>query len=616
MIKLLPYMKPYRVQVAFVLALVFLQSLAELFLPTLMADIVDRGVMQGDPAYIWRVGALMLLVAGGGALCAVGGSYWAAKSAGGFARDLRGSVFARVERFALNEFDKFGTASLITRTTNDITQVFQVLTIMMRVMVMAPMMCFGGIVMAVSKDVPLSLIMIAILPVLTAIIVFVFRKAGPLFGAVQTKLDKLGLVLRENLIGIRVVRSFHRVEHERRRFHEANLDLTDTAIKVNRIMAVLMPVMLLVLNFAGIAILWYGGIRIENGHMQVGDLIAFIQYSWQIMFSLMFAAMMFTMIPRANASAERIREVLLTEPSIRDAARTEPMDAKRAEAFAQDAPEDVAEHRRAMDAAVAERNAEAAGGRAAAGAAKPTVEFRDVTFRYPGAEMPALRGVSFAAAPGEVTAIIGGTGSGKSTLVNLIPRFYDVEEGQVLVGGVDVRELPTDALRAKIGLVPQKAVLFTGSIADNIRFGNERATDDEVRRAADIAQASEFIAEKELGFEAPIAQGGSNVSGGQKQRLSIARALARRPDIYLFDDSFSALDYKTDAKLREALRSETADATVIIVAQRVSTVMDADRIVVLDEGRVVGVGAHRELLQTCGVYREIVASQLSEEEIA
>ncbi|WP_141334863.1 ABC transporter ATP-binding protein [Paenibacillus sp. tmac-D7] len=576
MIKLLRFLRPYRRQVGLVLLLVFLQSIAELYLPTLMADIVDRGVVQGDTPYIWRIGGLMLLVAACGALCSVGASLWSAKSASGFARDLRSRLFGHVERFSLSEFDRLGTASLITRTTNDITQLNQVLTIMMRVMVMAPMMCIGGIVMALSKDAALAMVIISVVPVLAGFIFLVFRKGGPLFKAVQTKLDKLSLVLREHLTGIRVIRSFNRIGHEQERFDRANRDLTNTAIQVNRIMAFMMPVMMLVLNFAGIAIIWFGGIRIDAGHMQIGDLIAFIQYAWQIMFSLVFASMMFIMIPRASASAARINEVLSMMPDIRDAD----------------------------------------GGKRSAGSVRPSVEFRNVSFRYPGAEMQALSNISFATHAGEVTAIIGGTGSGKSTLVHLIPRFYDVEEGQVLVGGIDVRELTQESLRAQIGLVPQKALLFTGTIADNIRFGKEQATDEEVRRAAEIAQASEFIRGMKDGYDSPISQGGANVSGGQKQRLSIARALVRKPGIYVFDDSFSALDFKTDAKLREALRAETADACVILVAQRVSTVIDADRIIVLDEGRIVGMGTHRELLQTSDVYREIVASQLSEEEIA
>ncbi|ALS25900.1 multidrug ABC transporter ATP-binding protein [Paenibacillus sp. 32O-W] len=575
MIKLLRFMKPYRWLVAGVLAAVFFQSLAELYLPTLTADIVDRGVVYGDTPYIWRVGGLMLLVAASGGVCAVLASLWSAKAAGGFARDVRNRLFAHAETFSLGEFDKIGTASLITRTTNDITQVYNVLTIMMRVVVMAPMMCIGGIVMAVSRDATLSLVIVAIVPVLAGFMVFVFRKGGPLFRSLQTKLDKLSLVLREHLTGIRVIRSFNRTAYEQERFDDANRDLTATAVRVNRIMAFVMPVMVLVMNAAAIAIIWFGGIRIEAGRMQVGDLIAFIQYSWQIMFALMFASMMFVMIPRAAASAARINEVLDMKPGIRDEA-----------------------------------------GGSGAAEAKPSVEFRNVTFRYPGAEMPALSGITFKANAGEVTAIIGGTGSGKSTLLHLIPRFYDAEEGEVLVSGVNVRQMTQEELRARIGLVPQKAVLFTGTIAENIRYGKEDATDEEVRHAADVAQATEFISEMKDGFDSPISQGGTNVSGGQKQRLSIARALVRKPGIYLFDDSFSALDYKTDAKLREALRTETKDAAVIIVAQRVSTIMDADRIIVLDEGRIVGEGTHKELLQTSAVYREIVASQLSEEEIA
>lgn len=575
MFKLFRFLQPYRGSVALVLLLVLLQSLSDLYLPTLLADIVDSGVVQGDTGYIWRIGGLMLLVAAAGAVCAVGASYLSARSAGGFGRDLRSRVFGHVERFSLNEFDRFGTASLITRTTNDITQVQQVLTMMMRVMVMAPMMCFGGIIMAVSKDAKLALVIIAVVPVLALAIYLIVSSGVPLFKVMQEKIDKLNLVLRENLTGIRVIRAFNRTGQEQQRFDRANSDLTETAVKVNRIMASLMPLMMLVLNFASIAIVWFGGIRIENGHMQVGDLMAFIQYAWQIMFALIFASMMFVMVPRASASAVRINEVLETTPDIRDDGRSLPGVAMRGE-----------------------------------------IEFDNVTFRYPGAEVPALSGISFRASPGEVTAIIGGTGSGKSTLINLIPRFYDVNEGSLRIGGVDVREMPQETLRAEIGLVPQKAVLFTGTIEDNIRFGKEGATGEEIRHAADIAQASEFVTAMENGFGSPIAQGGTNVSGGQKQRLSIARALVRRPSIYMFDDSFSALDFKTDAKLREALRPETTDATVLIVAQRVSTVMDADRIIVLDEGRIAGIGTHRELLQSCNVYREIVASQLSEEEIA
>lgn len=574
MSKLLIYLKPYRGFAAMVLILVFLQSLSELYLPTIMADIVNIGVQYGDTSYILKMGGWMLLVAAFGAICTIIGSLYSAKAAAGFGRDLRSELFARVSGFSQQEFDKLGTASLITRTTNDITQVQQVLIMMMRMMIVAPMMAVGGVIMALMKDATLALVIIGVMPVLALAIFLIARKGIPLFKAIQTKLDRLNLVQREGLTGIRVIRAFNRIDHEKRRFETANRDLTDTALKVNRIMALMMPTMMLIINFASVAIIWFGGIRIEQGHMQVGDLMAFLQYAMMILFSLIMLSFIFVMLPRAAASAERIREVLEHTGSISDPPHP------------------------------------AATGRGG------NVEFRNVTFRYPGAEQPALENISFEAKPGEVTAIIGGTGSGKSTLIGLIPRFYDAESGSVLVDGIDVREMTQESLREKIGFVPQKAVLFSGTIADNIRYGKEDADDAEVRRAAETAQALDFITEMEGGFDARIAQGGSNVSGGQKQRLSIARALVRKPEIYVFDDSFSALDYKTDAKLRQALKAETGNATVIIVAQRVSTVIDADRIIVLEDGRIAGSGTHEQLMQDNAVYREIVASQLSEEEIA
>lgn len=574
MSKLLIYLKPYRGLVAMVLVLVFLQALSELYLPTIMADIVNIGVQHGDTPYILKMGGWMLLVAAFGAICTIIGSLYSAKAAAGFGRDLRSELFARVSGFSQQEFDKLGTASLITRTTNDITQVQQVLIMMMRMMIVAPMMAVGGVIMALMKDATLALVIIGVMPVLALAIFLIARKGIPLFKAIQTKLDRLNLVQREGLTGIRVIRAFNRIDHEKRRFETANRDLTDTALKVNRIMALMMPTMMLIINFASVAIIWFGGIRIEQGHMQVGDLMAFLQYAMMILFSLIMLSFIFVMLPRAAASAERIREVLEHTGSISDPPHP------------------------------------AATGRGG------NVEFRNVTFRYPGAEQPALENISFEAKPGEVTAIIGGTGSGKSTLIGLIPRFYDAESGSVLVDGIGVREMTQESLREKIGFVPQKAVLFSGTIADNIRYGKEDADDAEVRRAAETAQAMDFIMEMEGGFEARIAQGGSNVSGGQKQRLSIARALVRKPQIYIFDDSFSALDYKTDAKLRQALKTETGNATVIVVAQRVSTVIDADRIIVLEDGRIAGIGTHEQLLQDNAVYREIVASQLSEEESA
>lgn len=575
MIKLFRFLKPFAWPVAAVLVLLLFQTLADLYLPTLLADIVDTGIVNGDTQHILSIGGQMLLFAAGSALCMITASYLSAKIATGFGRDLRSKVFSRVESYSLNEFDQVGTASLITRTTNDITQIQQVLIVMMRMMISAPIMCIGGIIMAVSKDAVLSLVFVVVLPVLAGAILIILRKGVPLFQAMQVNLDQLNRVLREGLTGIRVVRAFNRLDYERERFLEANSDLTSTAIKVNKLMAALMPVMMLVMNISTIAIVWYGGIRVDKGDMQVGDMMAFIQYAMLIMFSLIMISFMFIMIPRAEASAVRINEVLDIVPEIKDAETVKQADSKRG-----------------------------------------YVEFKNVTFSYPGAEQPAISNISFLAGPGEVTAIIGGTGSGKSTLINLIPRFYDIDKGSILVDGVDVREIAQESLRAKIGFVPQKAVLFTGTIADNIRYGKEVATDEEVRHAAEIAQATEFITGMKNGFDSVIAQGGANISGGQKQRLSIARALVRRAEIYVFDDTLSALDYKTDARLRAALRKETAGATVLIVAQRVSTVMGADRIIVLEKGLIAGTGSHRELMNNCDVYREIVYSQLSGEEIA
>lgn len=580
MVKLFRYLKPYKWGVAAVMVLVLLQSLSELYLPTLMADIVNKGVVTGDIPYIWKIGGLMLVIAVIGTAVSIAASYLSSRVSAGFGRDVRSKTFRHVENFSLQEFDQIGTASLITRTTNDITQVQQVLIMMLRLMVMAPMMCIGGLIMAVSKDATLSLVFVVAIPILALTIFLIARKGIPYFKVMQEKIDKLNLVLREGLTGMRVIRSFNRFDHESKRFDLANRDLTDTAIKVNQIMAFMMPMMMLILNFSSIAIIWFGGLRISGGHMQVGDLMAFLQYAMQIMFSLIMVSMMFVMVPRGSASAVRINEVLNTKPVIHDTATKKT----------------------------------AAG--TSSSTARGTVQFEKATFRYPGAESPAVVDISFRAEPGEVTAIIGGTGSGKSTLISLIPRFYDIEHGTVRIDGVDVRELSLSQLRSLIGLVPQKALLFTGTVSDNIRYGKTDATEQEIRHAADTAQASEFISGMPEGFESPIAQGGSNVSGGQKQRLSIARALVRKPQIYLFDDSFSALDFKTDAKLRAALKSETTEATVIIVAQRVSTVMDADRIIVLDDGRIVGNGNHKELMETCDIYREIVSSQLSEEEIA
>lgn len=574
MLKILKNLAPYKWLVAAVVVLIFGQSMADLFLPTLMADIIDNGVVKGNIPYIWEIGAWMLLISALGAVAAITASFYSSKAAMGMGRDLRRKVFSHVEKFSLQEFDEVGTASLITRTTNDITQIQQVVIMLLRMVISAPIMLTGGLIMAISKDAKLSLVIVAAMPVLVGAILLILKKGVPLFQEVQKRLDRLNLVLRENLTGIRVVRAFNRETEEKARLQKANRDLTDVSIRVNKIMAFMMPIMMLVMNLTVVGVIWFGGIRIDNGGMQIGDLMAYIQYVMMIMFALVMASMMFMMVPRAAVSAKRINEVLDMKPAFQDLGN-EKADRERG-----------------------------------------TLEFDNVTFSYPGAEEPALSNISFKAKPGEITAIIGGTGSGKSTLINLIPRFYDISEGAIRVNGVDIRQATQDEVRSKLGFVPQKAILFTGSIADNIRFGKPDATPAELEHAASIAQATEFISGLKEGYDTDIEQGGSNLSGGQKQRLAIARALVRKPDIYIFDDSFSALDFKTDAKLRAALKDETKDATVLLVAQRVSTVVDADRIIVLEKGRMAGMGTHEELMKNNEVYREIAYSQLSEEEIA
>ena len=575
MTKLFRFLKPYKLSITVILILVFFQSLFDLLLPRLMADIIDTGVAMGNTSYIFQVGGRMLLVAAIGSACTILAAFLSSKVAMGFGKILRGEVFTKVEGFSLNELNKIGTASLITRTTNDIIQIQTLVVFALRMIVIAPMMFVGGIIMAISQDAALAKIIIVIIPIIGIGVVIVMKKSTPLFRAMQKKLDKVNRVLREGLIGIRVIRAFDRIDYEKGRFDEANLDLTDTAVRVNKIMATAMPLMMIIMNFMSIAIIWFGGIRINQGSLHVGSLMAFIQYIMHIMFSLIMVSMMFIMIPRASASATRINEVLDIIPEIKDGKR-----------------------------------------KGSNGITKGHVEFKNVTFRYPGAEKPVLSNISFKAEPGKTTAIIGGTGSGKSTLVNLILRLYDIEEGGILINGIDIREMSQEELRLKIGFTPQKAVLFSGTIADNIRYGKEDATFEEVEWAAEVAQAAEFIAGMECGFDSMIAQGGTNLSGGQKQRLSIARALVRRPEIYIFDDSFSALDFRTDAKLRTALKREIKESTVIVVAQRVSTIMDADNIIVLDDGEIKGTGQHKDLFASCNVYREIVMSQLSEEELA
>lgn len=574
---LLKYYKPYIVLLIALLLLLTIQSITDLYLPELNADIINEGIIKQDTDYIWRTGGVMLIITLLVALANVAVSFVSGRAAMAFGRDLRAALFQKIETFSLSELDQFGTPSLITRTNNDVQQVAQASLMFFRMMVAAPIMCVGGIIMAIRQDAQLSLLMLVIVPVILLVLFVLMRKALPLFKILQKKTDRLNLVAREKLSGIRVIRAFRKTEFEENRFEEANQDLTMTSLRVHRMMAVLMPVLMLVMNLSTLAIYWFGSKRIDTGDMPIGNLSAFLMYIMLILFSIMMAAIMFVMLPRASASADRIHEVLSVTPKIHDTENTISGDSL---------------------------------------GSFQELAFDDVSFKYPGAEEPVLSHISFTTKPGEITAILGSTGSGKSTLINLIPRFYDVSSGRILINGTDVRVLSQKDLREKIGFIPQKAFLFNGTVASNVRYGKEDATDEEIWKALETAQAKEFVEEMTDRLDAPISQGGSNVSGGQKQRLCIARALVKKPDIYVFDDSFSALDFKTDAALREALRKETIESAVLIVAQRVSTVFTADRILVLDDGAVVGDGTHKELMGSCEVYREIVYSQLSEEEIA
>ncbi|ARZ68579.1 multidrug ABC transporter ATPase [Streptomyces albireticuli] len=558
-----------------VVLLQLVQTLATLYLPTLNADIIDNGVVKGDTGYILGLGGWMLGVTVVQIVCAIGAVYYSARTAMALGRDLRAAVFDRVQSFSAREVGHFGAPSLITRTTNDVQQVQMLVLMAFTLMVSAPIMCVGGIVMALNQDVPLSALLLAIVPVLGAVVSLIIWRMRPLFRGVQERIDTVNRVLREQITGIRVIRAFVRDTHERKRFQGANTELMDVSLRAGRLMSMMFPSVMLVVNLSSIAVLWFGGHRIESGDMEIGALTAFLNYLMQILMAVMMATFMFMMVPRAEVCAERVQEVLATDSSV--VPPTEP----------------VTRLRRAGH-----------------------LELSGVEFRYPGAEEPVLKDISLVARPGEITAVIGSTGSGKSTLLGLVPRLFDATAGTVLVDGVDVRDLDPALMSETVGFVPQKPYLFSGTVASNLRYGKPDATDEELWHALETAQAREFVESMELGLEAPIAQGGSNVSGGQRQRLAIARTLVRRPEVYLFDDSFSALDYATDARLRAALSRETGDATVVIVAQRVSTIRDAHRIVVLDEGRVVGTGTHDELMASNETYREIVLSQLTEEEAA
>lgn len=569
------YLRPYAAPVAVVVALLVLQTAGNLYLPNLNADIINNGIIKGDLHYIWTTGGVMLaitLVLGVVSVIAV---YWASRVSMGVGADVRGAVFARVQGFSAREMNHFGTPSLITRNTNDIQQVQLFLQMALTLMVIAPIMSIGGVVLAIREGGSLSLLLVVAVPLMALFIGTVMTLVVPQFRTMQVRIDRINQVLREQITGVRVIRAFVRNRSERQRFGEANTDLTSTALRVNRIFALALPVLMVILNLSSVAVLWFGGRLVSEGSIPIGNLTAFLTYILQILMAVMMAVMMAILAPRAVASAERIEQVLDTMPSVADPPSPR-------------------------------RPAEVTG----------LVEFRAVTFGYPGGERPVLRDLTFTLRPGETSAIIGGTGSGKTTLLNLIPRFFDPTQGSVLVNGVDVRDQDLEELWSSVGLVPQAAFLFSGTVADNLRYGRPAATDAELWRALEVAQARDFVALMPGDLAAPIDQGGTNVSGGQRQRLSIARAIVKKPRLYLFDDCFSALDAATDARLRSAVKVHTRDAAVVIVAQRVSTIMHADRIIVLDDGEIVGLGTHAELVASCDPYREIVRSQLGEDAAA
>ncbi|MDI1465925.1 ABC transporter ATP-binding protein [Catellatospora sp. KI3] len=570
------HLRPYWRQISLVVLLQLVQTIATLYLPTLNADIIDKGVVLGDTGYILRIGALMLAVSLVQIVCSTGAVYYGAQTSMALGRDIRAAIFARVQDFSAREVGHFGPASLITRTTNDVQQVQMLALMTFTMMVSAPIMMVGGIVLALNLDLQLSGLLLAVIPALVLGIGTIVVRMRPLFRMMQVNIDSVNRVMREQIAGIRVIRAFVRDKREQERFAEANTDLTKVSLAVGKLMASMFPLVMLIINISTVAVMWFGADRIDSGGMEIGALTAFLSYLMQILMAVMMATFMFVMIPRAEVSAERIQEVLGTESSVAPPRAPRQLD----------------------------------------GGVRGHLELRDVEFSYPGAEEPVLRGIDLVARPGETTAIIGSTGSGKSTLLNLVPRLFDATGGTVLVDDVNVRDLDPQALSRAVGFVPQKPYLFSGTVASNLRYGKSDATDEELWQALETAQARDFVEAMPEQLNAPISQGGTNVSGGQRQRLAIARALVARPEIYLFDDSFSALDYSTDAALRAALARETSESTVVIVAQRVNTIRDADRIVVLDDGQVVGAGTHAELMNSNVTYREIVLSQLTEEEAA
>jgi ATP-binding cassette, subfamily B, multidrug efflux pump len=574
--KILKYLKPYTLGIVVILVLTYIQVMATLKLPDYMAKIINEGIVAQNNSVIWDNGMWMLAIALFGAVCTIALGYLSSKVATDFSRRLRDGVFSKVESFSMQEFDKFSTASLITRSTNDIQQIQMVFLMILRMVLAAPFTAVGAVVKAYKMAPSMSWILALAVIVLMGMITVIFTAALPKFKLLQKLVDKLNLVTRENLTGLRVIRAFNAEKYEEKKFEKANRELTDVNLFVNRLMVVMQPMMTLIFSFSAVAIVWFGAKLIGTGDLAIGDMVAFMQYAMQVIMSFLMLSFIFIMVPRASVSISRVAEVLATEPVI--------CDPEKPKKFAV--------------------------------GKKGIIVFKDVSFSYPGAESPVLKNISFEAHSGETTAFIGSTGSGKSTLVNLIPRFYDVTKGEILIDGLDIREVSQKDLCDKIGYVPQRGVLFSGSIRSNIKYGAPKATEKDLVQAIKTAQSQDFIMDFVDKYDTNIAQGGTNVSGGQKQRLSIARAIIKKPEIYIFDDSFSALDFRTDAALRAALAKETKNVTVLIVAQRVSTIINADKIIVLDEGKIVGMGKHSELMKTSTVYREIAHSQLSEKELS
>ncbi|MEI7540584.1 MAG: ABC transporter ATP-binding protein [Actinomycetes bacterium] len=569
------FLRPYKRTVWIVVFLLLIQSIGNLYLPNLNADLINNGVAKGDIGYIWRIGAIMLAISALIIGASIVIAYFSSKVSMSFGRDVRKAVFVSVERFSTRELNKFGAPSLITRNTNDVQQVQMVLFMGLTMMVAAPITGVGAVIMALKTNVRLSGLLLVAVPAMGLLIYWLLRRIVPLFRVMQVRIDRINLVLREQIAGVRVIRAFVKTRYEEERFAGANNELAQTTLSVTRTFAIMFPALTFILNISSIAVIWFGAKLIDTGSMPIGNLTAFLSYIMQILMSVMMAVMMSLMIPRAEASAERIQEVLLTPSSVIET--TDPKSPK---------------------------------------ARKGLIEFKDVEFRYPGAEHPVLSGISFTAKPGVMTAIVGSTGSGKTTLLNLIPRFIDASAGQILMDGIDVRDQSLENVWSEIGFVPQRAFLFGGTIASNLKYGKADASDEELWKALAVAQADEFVKEKEDGLNSPVSQGGTNFSGGQRQRLSIARAIVKQPQIYILDDSFSALDYSTDAKLRVALEEHAKNSTLIVVAQRVSTIMKADQIVVLNNGKIDGIGNHADLMKSCKTYQEIVLSQLSPEEAA